>query len=93
MFCFQEFIYNVFQVNLREGVPDGCTTHTCTAGAGTLLLEFGILSRLSDDPVFEGMARRVNRALWKHRSESTGLFGEHSFGTCLVSITVFSTMR
>lgn len=63
------------RVNLRQGVPDGCTTHTCTAGAGSLLLEFGVLSRIIGDPVFEGMARRSNRALWGFRSENTGLLG------------------
>ena len=41
------------RVNLRSGVPkdcegsEWCSAHTCTAGAGSLLLEFGILSRLT----------------------------------------------
>ena len=38
------------RVNLRNGVPKECewfTAHTCTSGAGSLLLEFGILSRLT----------------------------------------------
>ena len=38
------------RVNLKSGVPrdcEWCHTHTCTAGAGSLLLEFGILSRLT----------------------------------------------
>ncbi len=39
------------RVNLRHGVPNSkdcqwCLSHTCTAGAGSLLLEFGILSRI-----------------------------------------------
>lgn len=31
----------------------GETLETCTAGAGTLLLEFGVLSRLSGSPIYE----------------------------------------
>ena len=49
---------------------------TCTAGAGTVLLEFGILSRLLGDPTFEDLARKSLAALWKHRSMETGLFGK-----------------
>lgn len=41
------------RVNLRYGVMKGETQETCTAGAGTLLIEFGILSRLTGRPVFE----------------------------------------
>ena len=56
-------------VNLREGVPKGETTVTCTAGVGTFIVEFGALSRLTGDPVFEKVAMRAIRALWKHRSQ------------------------
>uniref|UniRef100_T1IJL9 alpha-1,2-Mannosidase n=1 Tax=Strigamia maritima TaxID=126957 RepID=T1IJL9_STRMM len=63
------------RVNLRQGVPDDSKVETCTAGAGSLQLEFGILSRLIGDPVFEGVARRANHALWEHRSCHTGLLG------------------
>ena len=49
---------------------------TCTAGAGTMLLEFGILSRLLGDPVFENLARKAVAALWKYRSQKTGLLGK-----------------
>ena len=55
-------------VNLRHGVPKGETTVTCTAGVGTFLLEFGALSRLTGDPIFEKTAVRAVRALWKFRS-------------------------
>lgn len=51
---------------------------TCTAGAGSLLLEFGALSRLLGDPIYESMARRANRALWSARAKTTGLLGELS---------------
>ncbi|RWS26704.1 alpha-mannosidase-like protein, partial [Leptotrombidium deliense] len=68
------------RVNLRHGVPRGedcetCLTHTCTAGAGSLLLEFGLLSRLIGDPIFERLARRAAKTLWLRRAKSTGLLG------------------
>ncbi|CAL1535448.1 unnamed protein product [Lymnaea stagnalis] len=63
-------------VNLRHGVPKGETTVTCTAGIGTFLIEFGTLSRLTGDPIFEKTAIRAIRALWKFRSP-LGLLGNH----------------
>ena len=46
------------QVNLRYGVQGpatrtGTETDTCTACAGTIILEFAALSRFTGDPVFE----------------------------------------
>lgn len=55
-------------VNLRHGVPKGETTVTCTAGVGTFLIEFGTLSRLIGDPVFEKVAVKALRALWNAKS-------------------------
>lgn len=69
-FCFS------LQINLLYGQPSTYYKDTCTAGAGTMLLEFGILSRLLGDPVFENLARKAVAALWKHRSLETGLLGE-----------------
>lgn len=63
-------------MNLRDGVPKGSRTDTCTAGAGTLLVEFGVLSRLIGDPVYEMSARRANKVLWNLRNAKTGLFGK-----------------
>ncbi|XP_041377881.1 ER degradation-enhancing alpha-mannosidase-like protein 1 [Gigantopelta aegis] len=63
------------RVNLRYGVPLDCINETCTAGAGTLVLEFGVLSRLLGDPVYESLARRAVKSLWKYRSNVTGLLG------------------
>ncbi|ELU08304.1 hypothetical protein CAPTEDRAFT_106603 [Capitella teleta] len=63
------------RVNLKDGVPLNCINETCTSGAGTLLLEFGLLSRLLDDPVYEGSARNTMDTLWRFRSNVTGLFG------------------
>lgn len=55
-------------------MPVGETNLTCTAGAGTLLLEFGVLSRLTGDARFEIFARDVLRKFWSMRS-SIGLVG------------------
>ncbi len=40
-------------MNLKKGVNAGETVEACTAGAGTLLLEFGVLSRLLGDDKYE----------------------------------------
>merc|ERR1719394_2144969 len=63
-------------VNLRHGVPEGETPITCTAGVATFIVEFGALSRLTGDPVFEDTAIRALNSLWQHRS-NIGLFGNH----------------
>ena len=64
-------------VNLRDGVPKGETPITCVASVGTFLVEFGMLSRLTGDPVFEKAAIRALYGLWDHRSAKTGLVGNH----------------
>ncbi|CAN0032910.1 unnamed protein product, partial [Ectocarpus sp. 12 AP-2014] len=64
----------VHRVNLRKGVPRGETRDTCSAAAGTFLVEFGALSRLTGDPSFEAAARRAVGALWERRSP-LGLVG------------------
>lgn len=68
------------RVNLKYGLPkqelcEWCATQTCTAGAGSLLLEFGLLSKLVNDPVFESVARRAAKSLWLRREKTTGLLG------------------
>jgi mannosidase alpha-like ER degradation enhancer 2 len=50
------------------GVPTGETTVTCTAGVGTFLVEFGALSKLTGDPIFEKVAMRAMNSLYKARS-------------------------
>uniref|UniRef100_A0A3P8WTE9 alpha-1,2-Mannosidase n=1 Tax=Cynoglossus semilaevis TaxID=244447 RepID=A0A3P8WTE9_CYNSE len=52
------------------------TPVTCTAGVGTFILEFATLSRLTGDTVFEEVARKALRSLWKTRSD-IGLVGNH----------------
>ena len=71
--------FSFSQVNLLTGQPSKFYRDSCTAGAGTLLLEFGVLSRLLEDPTFENHARRAVAALWRHRSTKTGLFGTFVF--------------
>ena len=69
------------RVNLRTGQitgPDGkdsVTRSTCTACAGTLLLEFGALSRLTGNPLWENTAKGVLRSIWERRNERTQLVG------------------
>lgn len=49
-------------------------TETCSAGAGSLVLEFTVLSRLSGDGRFEELAKRAFWAVWTRRSD-IGLIG------------------
>lgn len=49
-------------------------TETCSAGAGSLVLEFTVLSRLTGDPRFEQLAKRAFWAVWDRRS-AIGLIG------------------
>ncbi len=53
-------------------------TSTCTAGAGTLILEFGTLSRLTGNPIYEvginifneskKVAKKSMMEVWERRS-------------------------
>ncbi|XP_067622052.1 ER degradation-enhancing alpha-mannosidase-like protein 3 isoform X2 [Eurosta solidaginis] len=66
------------KVNLRHGMKDEHlkkSRETCTACAGTILLEFAALSRLSGDPVFEALAHTAMDALWKLRHRGSDLMG------------------
>ena len=49
-------------------------TETCAAGAGSLILEFTTLSRLTGDERFETLAKKAFWAVWDRRS-SIGLIG------------------
>ncbi|KAL0414418.1 UNVERIFIED_CONTAM: Alpha-mannosidase I MNS4 [Sesamum radiatum] len=49
---------------------------TSTAGGGTLTLEFGVLSRLTNDPIFEQVTKNAVRGLWARRSR-INLVGAH----------------
>uniref|UniRef100_A0A7C9E9Z4 alpha-1,2-Mannosidase n=1 Tax=Opuntia streptacantha TaxID=393608 RepID=A0A7C9E9Z4_OPUST len=63
-------------VNLRHGVDENESKITSTAGGGTLTLEFGILSRLTKNPVFEQVTKNAVRGLWARRSK-LNLVGAH----------------
>ncbi|GBG30893.1 Mannosyl-oligosaccharide alpha-1,2-mannosidase [Hondaea fermentalgiana] len=63
-------------VNLRHGVPRGETTEACTAAAGSLSLEFGLLSVLTDDARYGVAARDALKAIFDHRSK-LDLVGRH----------------
>ncbi|EMC99768.1 glycoside hydrolase family 47 protein [Baudoinia panamericana UAMH 10762] len=49
-------------------------TETCSAGAGSLVLEFSTLSRLTGDTRFEHLAKTAFWAVWNRRS-AVGLIG------------------
>ena len=57
------------------GVPLDGVVEGCIAGMGTLTVEFGLLSRLLGDPVYENLARRAVEKLWDLRHPRTGLLG------------------
>uniref|UniRef100_A0A671NZ85 alpha-1,2-Mannosidase n=1 Tax=Sinocyclocheilus anshuiensis TaxID=1608454 RepID=A0A671NZ85_9TELE len=68
------------RVNLRYGVVNplsrtGTESDTCTACAGTMILEFAALSRLSGDPIFEEHARKAMDVLWEKRQRGSDLVG------------------
>ena len=61
------------QCSTTQQTP-GELTETCSAGAGSLVLEFTILSRLTGDPRFEQLAKRAFWSIW-HRKSAVGLVG------------------
>lgn len=66
------------RVNLKHGLESKhlrLAQETCTACAGSLILEFATLSRLTGDGIYEEKARGALDALWKHRHRSTDLVG------------------
>ncbi|KAF8211194.1 alpha mannosidase-like protein [Mycena galopus ATCC 62051] len=62
------------RINLRHGILKGEGIETCSAGAGSLLLEFGTLSRLTGDDRFEKAAYKAFFAIWNRKSD-IGLVG------------------
>jgi hypothetical protein len=61
-------------VNLRTGRVDGVISNP--AEIGTLILEWGTLSKLTRKPVYFDTAKRALVALYKHRDRKTGLVGQ-----------------
>ncbi|KAJ2863058.1 hypothetical protein GGH94_003847 [Coemansia aciculifera] len=62
------------RTNLKNGFTSSETSNTCAAGIGTLLLEFGTLSRLTNETIFEDIARSALNDVWAARSKKN-LFG------------------
>lgn len=63
-------------VHLLKGVPFGETTEACTAAAGSLSIEFGMLSVLTGDPKYGRAARSSLKTIFDLRS-SLNLIGRH----------------
>mmetsp|Transcript_5694 Transcript_5694/g.21489 ORF Transcript_5694/g.21489 Transcript_5694/m.21489 type:complete len:631 (-) Transcript_5694:2596-4488(-) len=64
-------------INLKHGVAFDESRITCTASAGTFLLEFGLLSNFTNNPKYIKVAREALHALFNTRSKDTGLVGNH----------------
>lgn len=60
-------------VNLKTGALSGYRTNP--AEAGTMLLEYGTLTRLTGDSVYYRTAKRAVTAVFSRRSRMTGLVG------------------
>ncbi|OXH23230.1 carbohydrate binding protein [Cryptococcus neoformans] len=58
------------RVNLKRGIEKGESAETCTAGAGSLILEFSLLSRLTGDHRYEQLARNAYYSIWNRRSDN-----------------------
>ncbi|KAE9532028.1 hypothetical protein AGLY_010230 [Aphis glycines] len=66
------------RVNLRYGIKKDQLHYfqeTCTACAGSMILELAALSRLSGIPIFEEKAHRSMDSLWSLRHRSSNLMG------------------
>nr|BAN20892.1 mannosyl-oligosaccharide alpha-1,2-mannosidase, putative [Riptortus pedestris] len=66
------------RVNLKHGMKTGKlwnTRETCTACAGTMVLEMAALSRLTGESIFEEKADKGMDSLWGLRHRGSGLMG------------------
>ena len=63
-------------VNLRHGVSSSESEVASTAGAGSLALEFGVLSMLTGDQRYARLAYGAAQRLFSARS-AAGLVGKH----------------
>ncbi|XP_041986540.1 ER degradation-enhancing alpha-mannosidase-like protein 3 [Aricia agestis] len=64
------------RVNLRHGIKNLLESkETCTACAGTMILEMAALSRLTNNPVYEQKAHKAMDRLWKIRNRTSDLMG------------------
>eukprot|EP00124_Ichthyophonus_hoferi_P003209 Ihof_evm2s265 gene=Ihof_evmTU2s265 len=63
------------RVNLAKGNIVGDDENTCTACAGSMILEYATLSRLTGKPIYETKARQAMDILFKSRERNTDLVG------------------
>ncbi|GFR76354.1 alpha-1,2-Mannosidase [Elysia marginata] len=66
------------RVNLRHGITTkivNSNRDTCTSCAGTMILEFAALSRLTGIAVYEEKSRKAMDYLWGQRHRSNNLMG------------------
>lgn len=68
------------RVNLKHGITPSLLVSekdkfTCTACAGTLLLEFAVLSRLTGEKIFEEKATKTLDFIWEKRNRASDLVG------------------
>lgn len=66
------------RINLRYGLKSaklGNVRETCTACAGTMILELAALSRLTGESVFEEKAHQAMDFLWQQRHRASDLMG------------------
>ncbi|KAL4717586.1 hypothetical protein ACJJTC_000735 [Scirpophaga incertulas] len=64
------------RINLRYGIRGlSESRETCTACAGTMILEMAALSRLTGKPIYEQKAHKAMDRLWKIRHRTSDLMG------------------
>ncbi|XP_012147039.1 ER degradation enhancer, mannosidase alpha-like 2 isoform X2 [Megachile rotundata] len=66
------------RINLKygmKGVPLEISRETCTACAGSMILEMAALSRLTGESIFEEKAQKAMDVLWRMRHRGTDLMG------------------
>ena len=66
-------VHNTEAASRPQGVLPEEARVTCTACAGTLLLEFGTLSRLTGNPVYEARARHATLRVFGAPPHAAGL--------------------
>ena len=70
--------FHSFKINLKYGLKSDrleLARETCTACAGSTILEMAALSRLTGESIFEEKAHRSMDALWKMRHRGSDLMG------------------
>ncbi|KAI6192394.1 Edem3 protein [Aphelenchoides bicaudatus] len=65
------------RINLKFGLSPNLKiqSDTCTACAGTIILEWAALSRLTGNPIYEEKARKAMDFLWNQRNHGSDLMG------------------